>query len=83
MVSAGGTILAANRATRERLGVDALTGRQLADAVSEPHGEVARYLRACSRSRQMVLGALDGFRRRCMPGRGGGLAVSRGRRGRR
>jgi PAS domain-containing protein len=60
LVSGGGTILAANRATWDRLGVspDALRGRLLAESVTEPAAEVDKYLRACCRSRQLVLGSL-------------------------
>ena len=58
LISGSGTVLAVNRASRDRLRVDALTGRPLVEAVSEPSGEVAKYLRACTRSRQMVIGAL-------------------------
>jgi PAS domain S-box-containing protein len=60
LVSGDGKVLAANRATGQRLGVSpaALRGNPLTDAVTEPPDEVAKYLRACSRSRQMCLGAL-------------------------
>ena len=60
LVSGDGKVLAANRATAERLGKSpvALRGRLLSNAMTEPPDEVAKYLRACSRSRQLVLGAL-------------------------
>ena len=57
--AADGKILAANRCT-EKLLLDpgALPGQALADLVAEEPAEVARYLRYCARSRQLVLGAL-------------------------
>lgn len=60
LVSAGeGTILAANRSV-ERLGFgrELLQGRTLAGLVADEPEKVARYLRDCARSRQLVLGAL-------------------------
>ena len=77
LVSAGGTVLAANRATGERLGVspDALRGRPLSDAVTEPPDDVAKYLRACSRSRQLVLGALTVLSDPPLPCRAEGAAI--------
>jgi PAS domain S-box-containing protein len=60
LVSGGGLVLAANRATEGRLGVAPrdLRGKRLAEVVAEPAEEVAHYLRACSRNRKLVLGAL-------------------------
>jgi PAS domain S-box-containing protein len=60
LVSGGGTIRAANPATRDRLGLspDAIQGRPLAEVVIDPPDEVQSYLRRCGRSWQLVLGAL-------------------------
>jgi PAS domain S-box-containing protein len=60
LVTADGMILAANRACGERLGTfpEPLQGNRLQDFTSDPPAEVAVYLRDCSRSRQLVLGAL-------------------------
>ena len=60
LVARDGTILAANRAFANRLGIPpgSVVGRRLVELVSEPADEVARYLRDCSRSRQPVPGAL-------------------------
>jgi len=60
LLTGDGLILAGNRAVEERLGVPLSTLRQrrLAEVVSEPPEEVARYLLHCSRSRSFVLGAL-------------------------
>jgi PAS domain S-box-containing protein len=60
LLSGDGLILAGNRATEDRLGVrlTGLRGRRLGEVVADPPGEVSHYLRACSRNRKMVLGAL-------------------------
>ncbi len=60
LVTADGTVAAANSAAASRLGLAApqLCGRQLADLVVNPSETLARYLRACSRSRALVLGSL-------------------------
>jgi PAS domain S-box-containing protein len=60
LVTADGAVLAANRACGERLGrtPKLLQGHRLQDFTSNPPEEVAVYLRDCSRSRQLVLGAL-------------------------
>jgi PAS domain S-box-containing protein len=60
LATTNGKVLAANRAVERRLGVPrtALVGQQLADVVSDPPDRVADYLRACSRSGELVLGAL-------------------------
>lgn len=60
LVSGNGIIIAANPATRDRLCLspDALQGRPLLEAVTDPPEEVTGYLRRCGRSRQLVLGAL-------------------------
>ena len=67
IVSGGGLILIVNPAAARLLGV---TGdeRRLSDVVADPAEAVAAYLRACSRSKQQVIGALElkvGERRRC------------------
>lgn len=61
LLASGGLILAGNFATERRLGIAArkLVGRLLIDAITDPHDVVARYLRACSRSRSLVLGSLE------------------------
>ncbi len=69
LLSGAGLIIAANRATAERLSL-VLRGKALADVVADPPDEVARYLRHCRRSRSLVLGALllrgkDGGRIAC------------------
>ncbi|MEQ9407570.1 MAG: PAS domain S-box protein [Fuerstiella sp.] len=67
LVSGSGLILAANQAVEQRLkiAVDGLAGRSLFDLVDDPPDEVARYLRLCSRTRSLMLGAMklsrDGF----------------------
>lgn len=55
-----GTILAANRAVSERLSLSSqdVCERSLTSVVGEPAIEVEHYLRNCSRSRKMFLGAL-------------------------
>jgi PAS domain S-box-containing protein len=60
LLSADGTIAAVNRAFAERLGAApaSLRGRRLQELTTDPPEDVARYLRDCSRSRQLVLGAL-------------------------
>ncbi len=60
LVSGGGTVLAANRATEERLGItpQEIQGRRLESVVVEPPDEVSHYLRTCNRNRKMVLGSL-------------------------
>jgi PAS domain S-box-containing protein len=60
LLSADGTIAAANRAFGERLGTvpASLRGRRLQELTVDPPEDVARFLRDCSRSRQLVLGAL-------------------------
>ncbi len=71
LVSGAGVILAGNRAVEGKFGVSAqaLTGRSLADVVAEPPGEVDHYLRLCSRSRTLVVGAL------ALHGDGGGGGI--------
>lgn len=60
LVSAGGIVLAVNRAADDRLGLSssAVRGRPLSELVTEPPDVVARYLRHCCKTRQMVLGSL-------------------------
>jgi len=60
LVSGGGTVIAANCATRDRLGIspDTLRDRPITEFVTEPVAEVHKYLKACCRSRQFVLGVL-------------------------
>jgi signal transduction histidine kinase/CheY-like chemotaxis protein len=72
LVSAGGTVRAANRRVESRLGVAAraLQGRPLADFVAEPADAVADYLRACSQTADLVFAGLtwqrpDGQRQPC------------------
>ena len=66
-----GTVVAANQAVRACLGIppDSLRDRRLAELVAEPAGEVARYLRDWSRTRQLLPGSLtvlrDGTRVAC------------------
>ncbi|MBY0231592.1 MAG: PAS domain S-box protein [Gemmataceae bacterium] len=57
----GGTVLAASRGVERKLGLapSLLRGRALADLVSDPPEEVARYLSACARSREPVLGSVS------------------------
>jgi PAS domain S-box-containing protein len=57
--AADGSILAANGSV-EKLGLDPATvrGRRLADLTVEGQVPIAEYLRHCSRSRQLLLGAL-------------------------
>jgi PAS domain S-box-containing protein len=77
LVAGGGAVLAANQASRERLGLAPRTirGRPLAEFVTEPPGEVKRYLRLCSRSRQMVLGALTVSGEKLLPCRAEGAVL--------
>ncbi|HEX8201881.1 MAG TPA: PAS domain-containing protein, partial [Isosphaeraceae bacterium] len=58
LVSGGGVVLAANRAVAPRLGLDpsGLRGRPLADVLADPPEAIARYLRDCSRTREMISG---------------------------
>src|SRR5437763_10679248 len=60
LVTGSGKVQAANRRVEGLLGVapGELLGRPLADFVAEPPAEVERYLRACARSRELVLAAL-------------------------
>ncbi|MEJ7594228.1 MAG: PAS domain-containing protein [Planctomycetaceae bacterium] len=55
-----GLIFAGNRAVEERLGISVswLQGKRLAEVVIESPDEVSHYLRLCSRSRSLVLGAM-------------------------
>jgi PAS domain S-box-containing protein len=64
LLSGEGLIVAGNRALEVRLQIAPLRlrGRRLAEVVADPTDEVAHYLRSCSRSRTMVLGALVLFR---------------------
>ena len=60
LVSGSGFVLAVNRAAQHRLGLhfDAANQTSLASLVAESSDEVAHFVRRCSASRQMVLGAL-------------------------
>src|SRR5690242_14030756 len=60
LVTTAGEVVAANRAVADRLGLDpaALRGRPLAEVAREPAAAVARFLRDCARSRQILPGAL-------------------------
>ncbi|HWG47207.1 MAG TPA: PAS domain S-box protein [Gemmataceae bacterium] len=60
LLTAEGTILAANKGVEDRLGLplDELQGQQLAELVSDAPETISPYLRACARSRKMVLGSL-------------------------
>jgi PAS domain S-box-containing protein len=59
LLTSTGIILAHNPAAAEQLGLTGqIAGTSLADIVTEPPDEVAHYLRTCSRSRTMALGAL-------------------------
>lgn len=60
LLAGSGTILAGNRAVETRLHIPLyeVRGKNLADVVAESPEEVVNYLRACSRSRSLVLGAL-------------------------
>ena len=60
LVSASGTILAANSGAASRLGrtPSSLPGTALARLTQEPADAVHQYLRCCARSRGLVLGAL-------------------------
>src|SRR4051812_3706460 len=60
LVTGAGMVLAANRAVARRLGLDprGLCGRRLADVLADPPDAIARYLRTCSRTREMVPGTL-------------------------
>ena len=55
-----GLLLAANRAVERRLGMSraTITGRRLAEVVSDPPDRVTDFLRASSRSRDFALGSL-------------------------
>ena len=58
LLTGSGTVLAANQAAGERLGLNAVRGRLLTEIVTDPPADVARYLHLCCRSRKLVLGAL-------------------------
>lgn len=60
LVTSSGTVLAANPAVATQLGLrpEVLQGRALAGFLSTPPSQLAEYLRACSRSKQKVLGSL-------------------------
>lgn len=60
LVSGVGVVLALNRACHERFGDKAVEWQAsaFADVVTDPAGDVARYLRLCCRTRQVVLGAV-------------------------
>ncbi|QDV36599.1 hybrid sensor histidine kinase/response regulator [Tautonia plasticadhaerens] len=60
LVDGEGEIVSANRAARRLLGEDpgALRGRPLAGIAADPPGEIARFLRECSRTRQLLPGLL-------------------------
>ncbi len=60
LVTGSGMVLAANRRVEGRLGAtpDKLVGRSLVDFVTESPPELAAYLRACARTRELVLGGL-------------------------
>ncbi len=60
LLTPDGTILAANSATADRLGLplEGLTGRLLAEFVENPPEAQTAYLRACSRTTSRVLGSL-------------------------
>lgn len=60
LVANDGEILSVNRATTTCLSQSSskLTGQILADLVSDPEDKLMAYLRACSQSRQMILGTL-------------------------
>ena len=59
-LTGSGLILAGNGAVEERLGLSlpTLRGKHLTEIVTDSADEVAHYLRACSRSRALVLGSL-------------------------
>lgn len=61
LLTSSGHILAGNRAVEKRLGfaLHNVQGKNLADVVADSPAEIARYLRSCSRSRSLVLGALS------------------------
>lgn len=61
LVLGNGTILAANRAAGSRLRISPsrIHGAPLTSVVTDSPDAVAEYLRKCSRSRSMVLGALE------------------------
>ncbi len=63
LVTSQGEILAINRPVAVMLGrsVEEVRGKMLFELVSEPTDKVLRYLQACSRSRQFVLGSLTFF----------------------
>jgi PAS domain S-box-containing protein len=60
LATGGGVVLAANRGVEGQLGLPpaSLRGRPLAEFVTDPPESLATYLRACSRSRDLVLGSL-------------------------
>jgi PAS domain S-box-containing protein len=61
LVMANGLILACNRAVEVRLDIPRrhLIGKRLSEVVGDSNEEIAHYLRACSRSRSLVLGSVD------------------------
>ncbi len=62
LVTSQGEILAINRPVAVMLGRNVeVRGKMLFELVSEPADKVLRYLQACSRSRQFVLGSLTFF----------------------
>jgi PAS domain-containing protein len=60
LVSADGLVLAANEGVRRRLGLapSDLRGRRLTEPAADPPDRLADYLRACSRTREMLPGSL-------------------------
>ncbi len=60
LLTKAGKILAANKSVR-RLGLapQQVRGRELSELTTTPAATLAEYLRACSRSREPVIGALD------------------------
>ncbi len=60
LLAGDGLIFAGNRAVEKRLGISVagLQGKRLAEVVVDSPDEVSRYLRLCSRSRSLVLGAM-------------------------
>ncbi len=61
LLNSEGEILATNKAVSKMLGLasKSLNNQKLFDIVIEPSDKVFQYLKACSRSRQMVLGCLS------------------------
>lgn len=60
LVSGNGLIWAANKGVEKRLGLvpSSLGGQRLADLVADPPDRLGEYLRACSRTRDMLPGSL-------------------------